>query len=86
MSIHAAMKVLKNKKPERLYEVLTEEKDDVRQRKVVNEQKFLKLKQTTRKSWSWRSLRWLEKMPESLRDQDPTKRKTKTELKKWVSD
>ena len=86
MSIHAAMKVLKNKKPERLYEVLTEEKDGVRRRKVVNEQKFLKLKQTTRKSWSWRSLRWLEKMPESLRDQDPTKRKTKTELKKWVSD
>jgi hypothetical protein len=86
MSIHAAMKVFKNKKPERLYEVLTEEKDGVRRRKVVNEQKFLKLKQTTRKSWSWRSLRWLEKMPKSLRDQDPTKRKTKTELKKWVSD
>ena len=86
MSIHSAMKVLRNKLLERLYEILTEEKDGVRQRKVVNEDKFLKLKLTTRKSWSWRSLRWLEKMPKSLRDQDATKRKTKTELKKWVRD
>ena len=66
MSIHSAMKVLRNKKPERLFKVLTEETDGVRQRKVVDERKFLKLKLTTRKSWSWRSLRWLEKMPKSL--------------------
>ena len=42
MSIHSAMKVLRNKKPERLFEVLTEETDGVRQRKVVDERKFLK--------------------------------------------
>ena len=86
MSILSAMKILKNKKPERLYEVLTEENEGHRQRKIVNEPKFLKLKMTTRKSWSWRSLRWLEKMPHALRERDPTKTATKTELKKWVRD
>ena len=85
MSILMAMKILKNKKPERLYQALTkEEEGGSRQRKTVNEQQFLKMKLTTRKSWSWRSLRWLEKMPESLRIQDPTKKGMKNELKKWV--
>ena len=42
------------------------------------------MKMTTRKSWSWRSLRWLNKMPQTLRDLDPIKKGTKIELKKWV--
>ena len=86
LSIKSAMKILREKKPERLYESLTETRDGEIKRKLVNEKKFLKMKMTTRKSWSYRSLRWLEKMPESLREKDPTKRATKTELKKWVRD
>ena len=86
MSILSAMKIMKNKKPERLYEALTERKDGQIIQKVVDEKKFMKMKLTTRKSWSWRSLRWLNRMPEALQNLDPTKKKTKLELKKWVRD
>ena len=86
MSILSAMKILQNKKPERLYETLTECREVVITRKIVDEKSFLKKKLTTRKSWSLRSLRWLENMPQALRDLDPTKKGTKIELKKWVRD
>ena len=86
MSIIMAMKVLKNEKPERLFEALTDIRDGITQRKIVNERQFLQMKLTTRKSWSWRSLRWLEKIPDTLRNQDPTKKGVKRELKKWVRD
>ena len=86
LSIKAAMKILRDKKPERLYESLTEERNGEKSRKIVNEKKFMKMKMTTRKSWSYRSLRWLEKMPETLRKKDPTQKATKEELKKWVRD
>ena len=86
LSIKAAMKILRDKKPERLYESLTEKSDGEIKRKIVNEKKFIKIKMTTRKSWSYRSLRWLEKMPETLREKDPTRKATKIELKKWVRD
>ena len=85
-SIKAAIKILKDKKPERLYKSLTETKDGEVVRKVVNEKKFLKMKMTTRKSWSYRSLRWLERLPVTLREKDPTRKATKDELKKWVRD
>ena len=58
----------------------------VKQKKIVDVKKFLKMKLRTRKSWSWRSIRWLEKMPQRLQDLDPTKKGTKNELKKWVQD
>ena len=86
LSIIMAMKVLKSEKPERLFQALTEKREGVIQRKIVNERQFLQMKLTTRKSWSWRSLRWLEKIPETLRNQDPTKKAVKKELKKWVRD
>ena len=57
-----------------------------KEERLVNEKKFLKMKMTTRKSWSYRSLRWLEKMPETLREKDVTKKATKVELKRWVRD
>ena len=85
-SILTAMTILKNKKPERLFKALTEEREGETKRKIVDEKKFLKMKLTTRKSWSWRSLRWLEKMPQRLQNLDPTKKGTKNELKKWVRD
>ena len=86
MSILMAMKILRNQKPERLHQALTETRAGITQRKVVNEQQFMKMKLTTQNSWSWRSLRWLEKMPHSLRQQDPTRKGTKSDLKKWVRD
>ena len=86
MSILSAMKILSNKKPERLYETLTECKEGVIRRMIVDEKVFLKKKMSTKKSWSLRSLRWLEKMSKALRDLDPKKKGTKTELKKWVRD
>ena len=86
MSILSAMKILSNKKPERLYETLTECKEGVIQRTIVDEKVFLKKKMSTRKSWSLRSLRWLEKMPQALRELDPKKKGTKNELEKWVRD
>ena len=64
--------------------MLTEEREGEIRRKIVDEKQFLKMKMTTRKSWSWRSLRWLNKMPQTLRDMDPIKKGTKIELKKWV--
>ena len=85
-SIKSAMKILKDKMPERLYDSLTETRDGEVKRRLVNERKLMKMKMTTRKSWSYRSLRWLEKMPETLRKKDPTLKATKIELKKWVRD
>ena len=66
VSIKTAMKILQDSKPERLHRILAEEKKGLLRRKVVNEKKFSKMKATTRKAWSWRSLRWLEQMPEGL--------------------
>ena len=84
ISIKTAMKILKDKKPERLYKSLTETKNGEIVNKVVNEKKSLKMKMTTRKSWSYRSLRWLERLPVTLREKDPNRKATKVELKRWV--
>ena len=84
VSIKTAMKILQDTKPERLYTILTEERQGVRARKLVNEKKFRKLKATTRKAWSWRSLRWLEQMPESLQSSNIAQKAVKRELKAWV--
>ena len=83
-TIKTALRVLQTAKPERLYDILTEEKDGVRSRKIVDENRFKKLLLTTRKAWSYRSLRWLEQLPEALRSKDATKKTTKTELKSWI--
>ena len=50
----------------------------------MNEKKFKKLKATTRKAWSYRSLGWLEQLPEALRRQDVKLKATQKELKQWV--
>ena len=83
-SIKTAMKILKDSKPERLHRILTEEIEGVRRRKTVNEKKFSKMKATTRKAWSWRSLRWLEQMPEDLKSANISLKVVKKELKAWV--
>ena len=83
-SIKTAIKILQEGKPERLYQILTEDKDGLRSRKVIDEDRFKRLKATTRKAWSLRSLRWLQKMTETLRSSDVTQKSTKTALKDWV--
>ena len=83
-SIKLAMQIVKDSKPERLYNILTEEKEGARHIRSVNENKFKKLKATTRKSWSNRSLRWLEQMPIMLKSKDIALKSTKTALKSWV--
>ena len=84
VSMTTAIKILHIGEQERLFILLTEENNDTRVRKVTNENKFVRLKATTRKAWSYRSLRWLEQMPEGLRRKDFKLKSTKTELKKWV--
>ena len=84
VSLTTAFKVLQKGEPERLYDLLTEEKNQTRMVKVINENKFKKLKATTRKAWSYRSLRWLEQMPDGLRRKDVNLKATKIELKEWV--
>ena len=83
-SITTSIKVLRKQEPERLFDLLTEESNGTRVRKVMNEKKFQKLKATTRKAWSNRSLRWLEQMPEELRRKDMKLKSSKNELKQWV--
>ena len=84
VSINTAVKILHRGEPERLFTLITEDKNGTRVIKVINENKFVKLKATTRKAWSYRSLRWLEQMPEALRRKDFNLKATKTELKQWV--
>ena len=76
--------VLKEKKPERLYETLTEEYGGNRVRRTITDKNLKKIKATTRNTWSVRVLRWLELIPEQTRQGDMTKRKTKEELKRWI--
>ena len=83
-SLKTAMKVLKEKKPERLYRTLTEELTGEMKRKVLNEKKVLKMKASTRKAWSIRCLRWMEHMPEALINKDVKLKGTKKELKEWI--
>ena len=84
MSLKTAMKVLRDKKPERLHETLTEEVRGERTRKVLDEKKVMKLKASTKKAWSIRSLRWMAQMPEELVVKDISLQSTKKELKKWI--
>ena len=83
-SIKLAMKVIKDCQPERLYNILTEDKEGVHKLRIVKEKVFKKMKATTRKSWSNRSLRWLEQMPCSLKQKDISLKSTKRDLKAWV--
>ena len=53
-------------------------------RKVLDEKKVRKMKASTRKAWSVRSLRWMAQMPEELVGKDIALHSTKTELKKWI--
>ena len=84
VSLVTAMKVLQKCEPERLHDLLTEVKNEASVRREVDEKKFVKLKATTRKAWSYRSLRWLEQMPDAFRRKDVKVKATKTELKQWI--
>ena len=83
-TVRMALKVLKEKNPERLYECLTEISDGQRKRKVLDEDRFMRQKQTSRKSWSSRALRWINMMPEELIDMDQTLKASKQKLKEWI--
>ena len=65
-TVRLALKVLNEKKPERLYQCLTETKDGQRKRMIIDEEKFMRLKQTTRKAWSSSALIWINMMSEDL--------------------
>ena len=83
-TVRMALKVLREKNPERLYECLTEISDGHRKRKVLDEDRFMRQKQTSRKSWSSRALRWINMMPEELIDMDQTLKASKQKLKEWI--
>ena len=83
-SLKLAVTVLKEKKPERLYETLTKEEDGNRVRRTITDRNLKKMKATSKKAWSVRVLRWLELMPEQIKQGDMTKRKIKEELKLWI--
>ena len=83
-SLKLAVRVLKDKKPERLYELLTEEEGGERVKKRIMDNQLKKMKATTKKAWSVRVLRWLELMPGEVQNGDMTKRKGKEGLKKWI--
>ena len=83
-TVKVARTVLKEKKPERLYHCLTEIKDGLSERKVLEENKFMRMKQTTRKSWSSRALRWINVMDKDMIDMDMKLRASKLKLKEWI--
>ena len=83
-TVKLALKILKDKQPERLYECLTEVKDGHRKRKVFDEERFMRLKQTTRKGWSSRALRWINMMPEDMMNMDLNLKISKLKLKEWI--
>ena len=98
-SVRTALKVLQKKEPEILYERLTKIKVINRKRKAqdieqnIQEERVLirrswedleKLKASTRRAWSVRSLRWLEKIPSPIKELDVGTEASKKELKMWV--
>ena len=84
LTVRLALKVLKEKKPERLYLCLTEIRDGQRQRKIINEERFMRLKQTTWRDWSSRALRWINMMSEDLVNIDLELKASKDKLKDWI--
>ena len=83
-SLKLAVRVLREHKPERLYEILTEEAGGDRVRRRITDNSLKKMKATTRKAWSVRVLRWLELIPEHIKQEDMTKRTGREELKRWI--
>ena len=63
---------------------MTEIRDGQRQRKIINEERFMRLKQTTRRAWSSRALRWINMMSEDLVNIDPELKASKEKLKDCI--
>ena len=57
-SLKLAVRVLQERKPERLYQILTENDGEERVCRIITERGLRKMKATTRKAWSVRVLRW----------------------------
>ena len=80
--------VLKNKSPERLYERLTKPKEGgnegERVLKTFSEEQIMKFKNSTSKTWSVRALRWLDKLPQEVKELDMSTEGGKQELKKLI--
>ena len=83
-SLKTAMKVLREKKPERLYKTLVEEVGEEWKIKVLDEKRVSKMKASTKKAWSIRSLRWMAQMPDKLIKKNIKLKSSKEELKKWI--
>ena len=83
-SLKLAVRVINEKKPERLYEILTGKEGESRVCRRITERGLKKMKATTRKAWSVRVLRWLELMPVVIKEGDMTKKPQKENLKRWI--
>ena len=95
-SVQTALKVLQRKEPENLYERLTKLKivnrkrkagEDVQEERVIIKrswEELVKMKASSRRAWSVRSLRWLERIPAGIKELDVAGEASKKELKMWV--
>ena len=83
-SLKLALRVIKEKKPERLYETLTEENGGEREIRTITDRGLKKMKATTRKAWSVRVLRWFKLIPWDIKEGDIKKKATKEKLKRWI--
>ena len=98
-SVRTALKVLQRKEPENLYERLTKLKQVNRKRKAEEEDLIIQeerviikrswedlehMKASTRRAWLVRSLRWLERIPDRIKNLDIAGEASKKELKMWV--
>ena len=83
-SVKIAIQILQKKSPERLYKSLTHIQDGQRVRKVWKEVDLMKLNLSTRKAWSTRALRWIEMMPDSMKQLDLSYKSSRQALKGWI--
>ena len=83
-SVKIAIQILQKKSPERLYKSLTHIQDGQRVRQVWKEVDLMKLNLSTRKAWSTRALRWIEMMPDSMKQLDLSYKSSRQALKGWI--
>ena len=83
-SLKLAIKILKERKPERLFEILTVEEGGEKVRRIITDRGLKKMKATTKKAWSVRVLRWLELIPAEIKEGDISKKPVREALKSWI--
>ena len=84
LSVKLAIQILQKQAPERLYRAITEVQGGQRVRKELKEQDLRKLKLSTMKSWSVRSMRWMSMMGPDMLNMDTSTKHAKESLKSWI--